>query len=91
MTNSKNKRGKQEYSTGDRVRLFVVYWLITFMLIVLALFSVGSWLPGWAHISLYISSLILAGIATYVHVTPGKDSQFDKKKIDEVASDLKDL
>ena len=92
--NKKSKKGgarrkERKYSGADYLRLFVVYWLIVFMLIVLALFSVGQWLPSWSKAVLYVSSLVFAGIATYVHVTPGKKSKLDKEKIDEMANELK--
>lgn len=92
--NKKNHKGNvrktpRRYSAGDCFRLFVIYWLIVFMLVVLALFSVGNLLPGWLHWLLYVSSLVVAGIATYVHITPGTKSKFDTKIIDEVADELK--
>ena len=82
-------RKPRHYSTADYFRLFVVYWLITFMLVVLGLFSVGRFLPGWAQLLIYLSSLVVAGIATYVHVSPGKESKFDKKAIDKIADEMK--
>ena len=92
--NKKNQKGNtrktpRHYSTGDRFRLFVIYWLIFFVLILIGLFSVGQWLPGWLHWLLYLSSLVLAGVATYVHVTPGKKSKFATDKIEEFADELK--
>ena len=92
--NKKSKKGgarrkERKYSGADYLRLFVVYWLIIFMLVVLALFSVGQWFPGWLKVILYLSSLVFAGIATYVHVTPGKKSKFDREKIDDMANELK--
>ena len=86
---SNNRQKPRQYSTADRIRLFVVYWLIIFMLVVLGLFSFGRFLPSWAHMLIYASSLVMAGIATFVHVTPGKKSKFDKNAIEEIADELK--
>lgn len=93
--NKKNKnqgnirKQPRQRTAADLFRLFVIYWLIIFMLVVMALFSVGRWLPGWAHWLLYVASLALAGIATYAHVRRGKNSKFDTEKIDDIADELK--
>ena len=72
------------YSAGHKFRLFVIYWLLIFMLVVLALFGIGRFLPTWAHVLLYISSLVLAGIATWTHVSQGQ-----KGKLDDIAEELR--
>ena len=88
-THAINSRHKpRQYSSKDRIRLFVVYWLIIFMLVVLTLFSVGHLLPNWAHMLIYSSSLVIAGFATFVHVTPGKKSELDKDAIEELADKI---
>ena len=93
MRNKKHKGNQRlqprHYSKKDAFRLYLIYWLLIFMVVVMALFSVGLWLPAWAKMLIYVSSLILAGIATYVHVTPGQKTQIDKSTIEDLANELK--
>ena len=67
--------------SGKRVaRLFITYWAISFMVVVMSFYAIADLVTLKLAYILLAATIVVAAVATLVHVRKGK-----KNSIDEIA------